>query len=866
MEVVSTTIDVGEQEDGSDYEEYEDEDDDGPLTGSDLTYQSDTPISGVTYNPSRPTRPLTEIERKIQLGGMALEYGVERDKTAKVRFVIGVKERKRTPGKAPEVDRYRRSWSKLKDFMRDHNWRRILSNHFEGDYQDEAIPFEIDGYRWKTVTHFMLGMLYAAVPSYAILFSLNSEDNENAFWGTVKAAVNAHLANINGGPHQPDPDYGNKVENYLQQAVLAKFTQNFIAKEALLLTEDAVISIRGGPDGMLDAPVYAVVRASIKENPTIIYKGPNAATSFTKEEIPYLRSNEQLNHGYVDRAEIGDDEQADDYVDAADLIAGSITRNNVYVSRSLRTVMAEVAKITGSNGYVETETITDCIQIVYLITGTYNFSVSALIERYGQPRFTRRHIYGLEKIADNLQEQLLIGIQRQPCSLMSEYLVFDVELPRTFPIRISIYLEPFEEGFSLFLVTDEKKQDVLDFLRALRGSAIFQEPRGLGEFVEDAQTDLILNIERTKTISPTYEEIYWRLKAVNSFIHFYADQIDEVEFDDQVRAAAKGRFMALFDLVLTKLADFNADDLFNQLTANDAAGTNLEATLKEFREQLKANQVKLDGRAVTDNLLKLIADSKASAVKAGINAPLYQKDLATGKGALVDRDFRFELDNARFQRLTRFFPNEAIASIQITKMLMTHETVTFGSRTGTLMFPSEFYQCLHQIYPLSLDGFSSPLGTLVAPSDVPFASVFDSNDKVFGSLGNVFRLDFGQFITGQVEVNIVLNAPAYQYLINDTITLVDRWFKEATERKVVLRLFAMLPKGAAELSHWIDRHPFLRLKIELKPGEYVQQSSKSMQLVQMNYESDLIVLDNSPVSFRADLFNRCIEALKYKAQ
>lgn len=858
MEVAVATINVGDDDEEPGFEDVDEEDDAGALEESDLYYRSDLPIGGTSYNPNRPTRPLTEIERKIQLGGMALEYGVPKDKNVKVRFVIGVTERKRAPGKAPEVDRYRRSWLKLKDFMRDHNWRRILSNHFAGDYQDEPMPFEIDGYRWKTVVHFMLGMLYAHVPSFAILFSLNSESNENGFWGTVKAAVKAHLSNINGGPYQPDPDYGSKVETYLHQALMAKFTQNPIAREALLLTEDAVIAIRGGPDGMLDVPIYQAVRTQIRENPTIIFKGPNAPTSFAKEEIPFLRTNEQLNHGYVARDEV----EENDKIDVADLIAGSVTRANVYSSKSLRPVMAEVAKITGSIGYIETEPILNCIQIVYLITGTYNFGLFAMIKQYGQPRFVRRHIYGLEKIADNLQEQLLIGIQRQPSSLISEYLAFDVEMPGTFKVRITIYLEPFAEGFSFFLVTDERKQEVLDFLRALRAAVTFQPPAGLGEFEEDSASEVALVVKRVKTMSPNYEEIYWRLKAINSFARFHENKIDAIEFGDEARQTAKLQFALFNDLLLSRLADFNSDDFFDQGKTNETTASNLEFLLREFREQVVKAGIKLDGRAVVDNLLQLISDSKAAALKAGINAPFYHRDAATGRGVLIDRDFRFELDVERFKRLARFFPNEVTAIIQITKMLMAHESIRLGSTSGFLMLPGEFYQCLHRLYPISLDGFSSPLGSLLLPVDIPFGSVFDYNDKPFGSLGNIFRLDFKQFIAGQVEVSVVLNPPSYSYISEDLIAMIDRWFKEAVDANAVLRIFILFPMAGAELKAWIDRHQFLRLKVELKPGEYVQQGSKNLQLAKMNYESVMVVLDNSPVSFRADAFEACLDTLR----
>lgn len=431
-----------------------------------------------TFNPLPAQAELTPHERKLQLAAIALQYGVPPNKDAQLRFVVGLRENNKPPGKRPgEIDKFRRSWRSLIEFSRGANWRRILSNDFDqirrrqigkpkrGENKslarpgDGPFPFKIDGFEWKSVIHFMIGMLYSRDPDYAILYSMQSAENPNAFWGSVEAAKREHQRNILYGEYEPDPDFEQKASGYLAQAMLAKFTQNPIAKQALLLTEDAIISIRGGPEGILDVPEFAQVRNYIRENPKAIYLGANVAMEQEVEEIPTILNVEELNYGYV-----GPDG------DRTGLVAGSIPKTALYPSTKLKDVMTQ----HGLRGFLEQEDLTVSECYVYLLVGALDLDVNKLIAAYGQAKYVRRTIYALEKVADNAKNRIMVAVQRTPTSYQSEYILIQTQIGDGGPI--SIYLEPLGDGFGIFMVTGEKNQRYLDFLQYLINISGFHAP------------------------------------------------------------------------------------------------------------------------------------------------------------------------------------------------------------------------------------------------------------------------------------------------------------------------------------------------------------------------------------------------------
>lgn len=447
---------------------------------------------GFTFNPVSTGAPVTQAQQKFQIASLVTQHGNLKNPDVKLRFIIGPTEKRKAPGRGVgEVDRFKRPWNKLQDFNANHNWRRIISDEFEGDYFDVAMPFTIDGVEWLSVYHYLVGMLYSRTPAYALLFSMNSREDPNGFWSKVKAAKREHDKNLTFGAYPVDMEFGQKLENYLRQAWLAKFTQNPLAKSALLLTEDAFLSIRGN-DGVLDLPLLMEVRQQIKANPTLIYRGPSVPVEHVEEELPAINSAEELNYGYADRENLE--------VDQSRLVAGTVTLESLprrvtmgeAVAAAVATFQSQISALSNQplsneqgeaakelellklRSMIQTLTtanflikesidIAECV--VYLATGVYNIDIAKLISDYGYPKFVSRNLYAVEKVGYDANSQLLIGIQRTAVSQTSEYMVINTEISNNPKVPISIYLEPFVGGFAIFIIASTRDNQVLDFLR-----------------------------------------------------------------------------------------------------------------------------------------------------------------------------------------------------------------------------------------------------------------------------------------------------------------------------------------------------------------------------------------------------------------
>lgn len=452
-----------------------------------------------TFNPVSQGQPMTEAQLKFQIASLVTQYGNLKDPETKLRFIVGVGEKRKPPGKGTgEVDRFKRAWNKLQDFNANHNWRRILSNEFEGDYFDQPMPFKIDGVEWLTVYHYLLGMMYSRTPAYALLFSMSSKEDPSGFWSKVRAAKREHDKNMTYGAYPIDMEFPKKIETYLTQAWLAKFTQNPLAKAALLLTDDAVLSIRGN-DGVLDLPLMGRIREQIKANPTLIYRGPSVAVERVEEELPPINTSEELNYGYVDR----DNRNVDHRL----LVAGTVVAESLFKRATLSQGVADAVQnfrnrlvelgqsagdgalealrlrsliqTLGTANFVENEVIEVAECVIYLATGVYKIDIGKLILDYGYPKFVNRNLYSVEKIGYDANSQLLIGIQRTVVSQSSEYLVINTEISNAPKIAISIYLEPFVGGFGIFIVSSVRDNQVLDLLRLLTQISPQVAPSGI---------------------------------------------------------------------------------------------------------------------------------------------------------------------------------------------------------------------------------------------------------------------------------------------------------------------------------------------------------------------------------------------------
>lgn len=450
-----------ESSDLSDDEYLDDSDDefgDGADTGIPEFTFLDPLSSGVT------DKPLSTIE---QVAEMANFQGKPVDKNLQLRFIIGIKEFNRFPGKAPgEIDRFKRSWIKLMGFSRKFHWRRIFHNSFEGDYYHEAVPFSMDGVEWKTVTHFMLGMLYATTPDYAATYSLRARHLQVGWWGKVESALEESSKNIRMKTVLPDPNYEKFLDAYLQRALLAKFTQHPKLKQCLLLTEDAMFALREGPTRLADFPALGKVRDIIRQNPTMVYKGDSIPVTYDLPEIPVIGTSEELNFNYVDLQTIGGSADYQKLI-ANGLLGGSVHSQAIYAKPNIE----EVIRSVSPNSILNQEPILTCDQVVYLAAGAYKLDV-ANVFNMTTLSFVRRHIYALERITDNKNERIMIAAQTTPCSQYGNYLHFYQNISVGIP-PVSIYLEPLATSttgswdYGIQIIADRQDPSILTYLRGL---------------------------------------------------------------------------------------------------------------------------------------------------------------------------------------------------------------------------------------------------------------------------------------------------------------------------------------------------------------------------------------------------------------
>lgn len=424
-----------------------------------------------------------------QLAQMAVYQGVAKDKNVRLRFIIGVKEYNRFPGKAPgEIDLFRRKWVKLMTYSRKFHWRRVFHNSFEGDYYYPAVPFVMDGIEWKTVTHFLLGMLYRNHPSYADLYSLRARHIKDGWWGKVDSALVEHNNNILGKKFPPDPEFGKYVDGYVQRALLAKFTQYPALKQALLLTEDAVFAVREGPDRVNDFPALSKVRDIISRDPTLVFKGDSVTPERDIPDVPFLFSSEELNFNYVDlQAAAGTPEERKVISDG--LVAGGIHLSSIYNKPDIE----DVIKAISPSNILTFETIESCDQIVFVAAGAYRLALEELSD-VSQVSFVRRHLYALERIADNQDDRIMIATQTTPCSQKSDYLHFSVNINPNRP-PANLYLEPLKtsaEGtwdYGIQIVCDNKDPLILEYLRHLIDGSFVSPATLLDEDSSDSESD-----------------------------------------------------------------------------------------------------------------------------------------------------------------------------------------------------------------------------------------------------------------------------------------------------------------------------------------------------------------------------------------
>jgi predicted NAD-dependent protein-ADP-ribosyltransferase YbiA (DUF1768 family) len=119
------------------------------------------------------------------------------------------------------------------------DWRKMLDDYFES-------PFELEGKKWSTVEHYYQASKFKKThPDFYDVFSLDGGDekiNKDVEMAIIAGSKTGKKKSVLLRPVNVkiDPDfYGGRHTEEREKAVFAKFSQNIVLKEIVLLTKDA---------------------------------------------------------------------------------------------------------------------------------------------------------------------------------------------------------------------------------------------------------------------------------------------------------------------------------------------------------------------------------------------------------------------------------------------------------------------------------------------------------------------------------------------------------------------------------------------------------------------------------------------------
>ena len=158
-------------------------------------------------------------------------------------------------GSGEKIEKNDKRFAELHKIM---NWRKKLSNSF-----DE--PFELDGYNWSTVEHYINANKFISNNDFYKLFTIESG---NKIAKTVELAIDAgdvKKSKIRPKDINIDEEYEMNKSNILEKALFAKFSQSVSLKKILEETKDAkVVHYKRGGDPIVMTELMRVREKLIK--------------------------------------------------------------------------------------------------------------------------------------------------------------------------------------------------------------------------------------------------------------------------------------------------------------------------------------------------------------------------------------------------------------------------------------------------------------------------------------------------------------------------------------------------------------------------------------------------------------------------
>lgn len=491
-------------------------------------------------------------EDAILLDFENLIYGKpEISKTANTLFFIGPSEYNLIPGTGKgERNNLKKDWREIRQISQTGDrvlWRQIFSNHFDSHpiYKSKDVtkskatttgykiyPFQLDGLEWISVIHYLLFKLYSVDLNYAILFSLESKEDQNYFWGKLDGALAEHKKNIASGAKAFAEDFMVNLPSYIYHATLAKISQNPDLKNILLATGEAYIAERIlGGTYEIGKPILMKVRSVLRENPDLVHLNTDQQI---EEEVPVFATAK-----IVSKVETFNDAYNEN-----GSIAGKLEVENIYSTLSKE----QFSKTFAPGMFIRKEPIDKSLRWIYMLTkpvmigdpgdflSNFDFTFS-LVER---------HVYGMTRNFDKRSGNLIIGYEKFVTTKTKLYLKYQTEE------RI-YYFEPLvgnQPIYSLFVITKTLDDSLVGGFDTFQ--FYNQQPSGYGkqfmvlpelEYTDSQQLRLqkkIEPVEKELSLSQAYYQFeriaeFLKSKRIQSFNFVVKNQINKVIINELVK-------------------------------------------------------------------------------------------------------------------------------------------------------------------------------------------------------------------------------------------------------------------------------------------------------------------------------------------
>lgn len=156
-------------------------------------------------------------------------------------FVININGKNVYPGSGEHESIHPSELEKYVELSNIKDWRKLLSNFF---HRDGYPLFELDGYHWNSVEHYLHAQKFKSNPQYYRLFTYDRRSDIGCGSGSVARNAGFMYAMVPADRIAWN-EQGRSLA--LTKALNAKFSQNEDLRRSLLATLNATLVYKGSP-------------------------------------------------------------------------------------------------------------------------------------------------------------------------------------------------------------------------------------------------------------------------------------------------------------------------------------------------------------------------------------------------------------------------------------------------------------------------------------------------------------------------------------------------------------------------------------------------------------------------------------------